>query len=100
MGILKRTQLGKAQVSYITRTVKERAQLAVRDVDFQDVFAKMGTQEVDESAGAALRVAIAEMAAEYAIEAMAVARKRRIRLGAAAVILATRRGRRVRILPI
>ena len=45
---------------------------------------------MDKTAGAALKAVLAEKAAEYTIKAMGEAKKHKIKLGAAAIILAAK----------
>lgn len=99
MDVLSISEGVQVQTNITAKMVREKALKALQNVDFQDFFETAGGF-ADGSAGAALRAAIAETAAEYAVGAMDVARKRRMRLGAAAVVLATRRRKSGRILPI
>ena len=46
---------------------------------------------MDKTAGAALKTVLAQKAAEYTIKAISIARKRRMRFGAAAIVLAVKR---------
>jgi hypothetical protein len=62
----------------------------LKDNDFTEIF-ESEDLEVDGSAGAALKAVISEKAAEYADRAMRIAKKRGIKFGAAAVVIATRR---------
>jgi hypothetical protein len=99
MGILSESEGIQIQTNVTAKMVKEKAMKALQNVDFQDFFEGAGGF-ADGSAGAALRAAIAETAAEYAMGAVDMARKRRIRLGAAAVVLATRRRKLGGLIPI
>lgn len=99
MDFLSESKGVQIQTNVTAKMVREKALKAMQNVDFQDFFETAGGF-ADGSAGSALKAAIAETAAEYALGAMDVARKRRIRLGAAAVVLATRRRRQGRLLPL
>lgn len=70
--------------------IKDRIIELLKDNDFTDVF-ESGDVVVDGSAGAALKAIVSEKAAEYATKAMQLAKKKRMKFGAAAVIIATRR---------
>ncbi len=74
-----------------TRRIRDRAVEALRDSDLSGVFEIAGIESLEAdggTAGAALKAVLAERLADYTIRAMNVARKRRIKLGAAAIILA------------
>ncbi|MEM3227834.1 MAG: hypothetical protein QXK65_02720 [Candidatus Micrarchaeaceae archaeon] len=58
--------------------------------DFTEVF-ESGDIKVDGAAGAAMRAILSEKAAEYVTKAIKIAKKRRMKFGAAAIIIATRK---------
>jgi tripartite-type tricarboxylate transporter receptor subunit TctC len=70
--------------------IKDKIVNLLKDNNFTEVF-ESGDLEVDDSAGAALKAVLSEKAAEYAARAIRIAKKKGIKFGAAAVIIATRR---------
>ncbi|MGC8622802.1 MAG: hypothetical protein ACP5UC_02475 [Candidatus Micrarchaeia archaeon] len=70
--------------------IREKMIDALKDSDFTEVF-ESGDIKVDGAAGAALKAVLSEKAAEYAAKAIKLAKKRRMKFGAAAIIIATRR---------
>ncbi len=70
--------------------LRARALAALKDSDLTEVFETVGTEEDFGEAGAALKTVIAEKMAEYAVRAMKIAKKKKMKLGAAAVIIAAR----------
>ena len=79
--------------SELARRMRERAAAALRESDLREVFSADGAYEVEESAGSALKALLAEKAAEYATRAISMAQKRKMKLGAAAVIIAAEKDR-------
>lgn len=73
--------------------IKRMAVDALRESKFEKVFSAAGAGKFDETAGSALKALLAEKTAEYTIRAMREAKKRRMRLGAAALIIAAERDR-------
>ena len=76
---------GKASAAMI----KDKAIEALHESDFAAVFELAGMDGNAESAGAAMKTVLAEKLAEYTIRAMEEAKKRNMKLGAAAIIIAT-----------
>lgn len=70
--------------------VRSKALEALRSSDLTPVFESAGI-EGSETAGAALKAILAERMAEYAIRAMKEAKSRKMKLGAAAVIIAAQK---------
>ena len=69
--------------------IREKATEALRASDLSKVFEIAGVnQDSLETAGAALKVVLAEKVAACTIRAMREAKKRKMRLGAAAIIIA------------
>ncbi|MFI5412961.1 MAG: hypothetical protein ACHQX1_03650 [Candidatus Micrarchaeales archaeon] len=68
--------------------VRRKAIEALKDSDLTEVFETAGIELSDESAGAALKAVLAERLAECTIRAMKEAKRRGMKLGAAAVIIA------------
>ena len=79
--------------SKVALRIRERAAAALKDSDMEDIFSEAGAYEVDETAGSALKALLAEKTAEYAVRAMKEAKKRGMRLGAAALIIAAEKDR-------
>ena len=82
MGIIDMGKVAK------TRKIRDRALEALKDSDLTAVFETAGIDDSYETAGAALKAVLAEKLADCTIRAMGVARKRGMKLGAAAVIIA------------
>ncbi|MDE1868477.1 MAG: hypothetical protein KGH60_00725 [Candidatus Micrarchaeota archaeon] len=75
--------------SDMVRRVRDQAQEALEDCDLSEVMAAIGSDQEDgAAAGAMLKTILAERMAEYAVRAMGVAKKRGMRPGAAAIIIA------------
>ena len=68
--------------------VKSMAIEALQGSDFSDVLEIMGTDSNDGAAGVAFRTMVAESVTECAIKALREARKRKTKVGAAAIIIA------------
>jgi hypothetical protein len=86
----RRVQERKTQVD-LSKRIEERVREAIEGSGLESVFEFDEMYETDRTAGAALKSILAEKAAEYTMRAMEEAKKRRIRLGAAAVILAVKK---------
>ncbi len=65
-----------------------RAAEALRGSNLTAIFEAAGMTDINGTANSALKAVLAERAAEYAIRAMRVARKKKLALGAAAIIIA------------
>ncbi len=83
---------GKRELEVALR-IKERAADALRDSKIEKIFGEAGMESFDETAGSALRALLAEKTAEYTMRAIKEARKRGMRLGAAALIIAAEKDR-------
>lgn len=70
------------------RKVRKRAVAALKDSDLSDVLGLMGSGCDDRATSAALKAVLAERMTEYAMRAMEEAKKRKVKLGAATVIIA------------
>ncbi|MDE1833574.1 MAG: hypothetical protein KGH58_04105 [Candidatus Micrarchaeota archaeon] len=68
--------------------VKSMAIEALQESDFSDVLEVMGTDANDGAAGVAFKTMVAESVTECAIKALKEARRRKTRVGAAAIIIA------------
>jgi hypothetical protein len=75
----------------LSKRLKDRVFEAIAGSGLENVFEFEGMYETDKTAGAALKTILAEKAAEYTMKAMEEAKKRKIRLGAAAIILAVKK---------
>ena len=73
-----------------TTRIKNKAIEALRESNLAAVFELAGMDGNVESAGAAMKTVLAEKLAEYTIRAMEEAKKRNMRLGAAAIIIAAK----------
>lgn len=73
--------------------VRQLAMKALQDSDFTKVFETVGMEDSYETAGAALKTVLAEKLAEYTLKAMKEAKRRKMRLGAATVLLAAQASR-------
>ena len=71
--------------------IRSRAAAALNGSDLRGVFGAPELAGDYEAAGAALRAVIAERMSEYAVGAMRLAKKRKMRMGAAAVIIAAKK---------
>jgi hypothetical protein len=72
----------------VRKRMKSAAAEAMEGVNLSEILQLAGA---DDEADAALKSVIAERVAEYATRAMDEARKRKIKLGAAAIIIAARK---------
>ncbi len=70
--------------------IREKMIDALKDSDFTEVL-ESGDIKVDGAAGAALKAVLSEKAAEYAAKAIRLAKRKRMKFGAAAIIIATKR---------
>jgi hypothetical protein len=68
--------------------VRSLAIKALEGSDFSEVFETVGMEDSYETAGAALKTVLAEKLADCTLRALREAKRRRMRLGAATVILA------------
>ncbi len=73
--------------------VRAKAADALKESDVGEVFSEAGAYDFDDAAGSALKAILAEKTAEYTVKAMKEARKRRMRFGAAALIIAAEKDR-------
>lgn len=73
--------------------VRSLAVKALASSDFSEVFESAGMEDSYETAGAALKTVLAEKLAECTLRAMKEAKKRKMRIGAATVILAAQASR-------
>ena len=73
--------------------LRKRAARALRESDVNEVFAEAGAYGFDESAGTALKSLLAEKTAEYTMRAMKEAKRRKMKFGAAALIIAAEKDR-------
>ena len=84
---------GKYGGELLALRVKKKATKALSESDVAEVFSEAGAMEWDESAGTALKSILAEKTAEYTLKAMEEATRRRMRFGAAALIIAAEKDR-------
>lgn len=70
--------------------IREKMIDALKDSDFTEVL-ESGDIKVDGAAGAALKAVLSEKAAEYAARAIRLAKRKKMKFGAAAIIIATKR---------
>lgn len=75
----------------VRKRIKSAAAEAIEEVNLSEILQLAGADGNADEAGAALKAVIAERVAEYATGAMDEARKRKIKLGAAAIIIAARK---------
>ena len=73
--------------------VRSLAMKALEGSDFSKVFETVGMEDSYETAGAALKTVLAEKLAECTLRAMKEAKRRKMRIGAATVILAAQASR-------
>ena len=85
------TRVESPQGRTISRTVKSMTIQALQDSDFSDVLQIMGTDANDGAAGVAFKTMVAERVTECAIRALKEAKRRRTKVGAAAIIIAAER---------
>jgi len=78
------TGLGRAT----SRRTRDLAAEALRESDFSEVFESMGVEGDFGTASAALKAALGVKAAEIAGRAAKIAQKRKMRIGAATVVIA------------
>jgi hypothetical protein len=84
---------GKDGGELLALRVKRKATKALSESDVAEVFSEAGALEWDESAGTALKSILAEKTAEYTLKAMKEAKRRKMRFGAAALIIAAEKDR-------
>ncbi len=84
---------GRDRGELLALRVKKKATKALSESDVAEVFSEAGALEWDESAGTALKSILAEKTAEYTLRAMKEAKRRRMRFGAAALIIAAEKDR-------
>ena len=84
--------MGIVNVADETRAalIKGKAAEALRNSDLTEVFELAGVEYSTATAGTAMKAVLAEKLAEYTIKAMGEAKKRKMRLGAAAIIIAAK----------
>jgi len=70
--------------------IREKMIDILKESDFTEVF-ESGDIKIDGAAEAALKSILSEKAAEYATKAIGIAKKKKIKFGAAAIIIATRK---------
>lgn len=68
--------------------IRDKALEALKKSDMTAVFEMAGVEGNFETAGAAMRTVLAEKLAEYTIRAMEEAKRRNMKVGAAAIIIA------------
>ncbi|HUC39105.1 MAG TPA: hypothetical protein VL944_03165 [Candidatus Acidoferrum sp.] len=73
--------------------LRARAAAALKESEVSDIFSELGMTTYDESASSALKAILAEKTAEYTMRAMKEAKKRGMRFGAAALIIAAEKDR-------
>lgn len=73
-----------------TTQIRDKALEALKQSDLSTVFELTGMEGNMETAGAAMRTVLAEKLAECTIRAMEEAKKRNLKLGAAAIIIAAK----------
>jgi hypothetical protein len=71
-----------------SRRTREIAAAALKGSDFSEIFKSLGVEGDYETASAALRAALGIKTAELVERAAKVAQRRKMRMGAAAVIIA------------
>ncbi|MDG6935723.1 MAG: hypothetical protein JRN26_02380 [Nitrososphaerota archaeon] len=69
--------------------IKKMAEEALRESNMDRIFNAAGASEIDETAGMALKSLLAAKTADYTMLAVKEAKKRGMRLGAAALVIAT-----------
>ncbi len=77
----------------LTRRVRDIAAAALKESDIESVFSEAGLCDYDEAAGTALKSILAEKTTEYIQRGMAEAKRRRMRFGAGALIIAAEKDR-------
>lgn len=82
------TSVESLQPRVTARMVRSLAIQALQNSDFRDVLEVMGTDPQEGAAGVAFRTMVAESVAECAIRALREAKRRKTRMGAAAIIIA------------
>jgi len=75
----------------VSKMVKSMAIQALEESDFSDVLEVMGTDANDGAAGVAFKTMVAETVTDCAIRALKEAKKRKTKVGAAAIIIAAER---------
>ncbi len=68
--------------------LKNKAADIMQESNLSEMLGLMGAEEDDEAASAAMKDVMAEHMSECAMDAMREAKKRRMRVGAAAIIIA------------
>jgi hypothetical protein len=82
------TSVESPQPRVTARMVRSLAIQALQNSDFRDVLDVMGTDPGEGAAGVAFKTMVAESVAECAIRALREAKRRKTRMGAAAIIIA------------
>jgi len=82
---IKLTEVKKGKIA---ADIKERAIEALQNSDMSKVLELIGLDENSKEASAAMKEVLAQKFAEYTIAAIKEAKKRNMRLGAAAIIIA------------
>lgn len=77
----------------IKRKVREEAITALKDSDLTEVLELLGIEGNYGATSAALKAVLADQITEYAMGAMREAKKRGVRVGAAAIIIAASESR-------
>lgn len=73
--------------------VRARAAQALKESEMTQIFSEAGAYKCDEATGTALKAILAEKTAEYTMRAMKEAKRRKMRFGAAALIIAAEKDR-------
>lgn len=71
--------------------IREEVLEALQDSRIDEILDSGNHFRADKTAGAALKTVLAQKAAEYTIKAIGIAKRRRMRFGAAAIVLAVKR---------
>ena len=85
MGEIKMGGMAKEEIA---KRVRQEAITALKDSDFGEVLEALGTENDDGATSAALKAVLVERITEYAVGALREAKKRGVKLGAAAIIIA------------
>ena len=72
----------------VQRRLRTKAADIMQESNLSEMLELMGAEENDAAASAAMKAMMAQHMCDCAIEAMRAAKKRRMRVGAAAIILA------------
>ncbi|MCL5430109.1 MAG: hypothetical protein M1504_01370 [Candidatus Marsarchaeota archaeon] len=70
--------------------IRAKATEALKSMDMSEIFEEAGVDGSSEVAGAAMKRVLAEKVADNMVRAMREAKKRKIRLDAAAILIAAR----------